>query len=516
MTTLAKLPTISPTASENQGSSAWPEGPQRPDLAHGGRGLSHRAVREAGDLAARRRTESRRAHGAVVSSARMMSAARPRGPSPPLLARRSPGARVPGGHAVRSSASCSPPPAGASCRRWWTSTSSASTPRPWRRGTRSSTTRAIRPRRAPRACCTRPRWPPRTRLGLRGEGLVAFAILTGVPLLIASTVIGATRRALAGRARTGCPARRRAGGPGRARRVGLPLRLRRRAVHDARRLAAAGAVLAGWPAETRAASRSRRLIPRPPGRPAHRARSGRGFPARAGPRARGARPHRAAGLGAPRPPTCGWSCCTGPHRLLGRHVGGGQVPARDVRPRGSPGARRRLPRPTWCGACCSASIASQAPVGFGAAGHRSSSRPWACCWSWPPGRAPADAPGAAPVVARGSRSLPVRAPLPTSSMGSPLPSLPPVGIPRLLALVAAGLDVVTTRWPGTTPPRARPVPGGRAALLVLGGLSTLRFATIYGAPPGRSAPRPVRGPLGGRATCRRARGSPTSPRASST
>ena len=130
---------------------------------------------------------------------------------------------------------CFPPPAASSCPRSWTCTSSASTRARWPKAIRSSTTPASPPPPAPPACCTPGILAAAHRAGFRGEGLIAFAILSGVALYLATVKMARDVRRPPGRPPRGM-ARGRAGRAGRAGGLGLPLRRRHRAVHVPRPL----------------------------------------------------------------------------------------------------------------------------------------------------------------------------------------------------------------------------------------------------------------------------------------
>ena len=315
-------------------------------------------------------------------------------------------------------------------------------------------------------------------VGIRGEGLVAFAILTGAALLCVSVVLAF---------RLGDAPRR----P--ARRSRWPARSSPSAARWAGRSSTERTSRSSWCSPCGCCARS-------PTR--GRRAASRGLAA-CGVLLALARPE-----GLPIAPA--WSRCAGrSDRDAGgaegraRGVGAGRRRARRARalPRASPapgsgtsvadksllasyGSRTAWRSPpstasTWCAACCSASSPRRRRSGSAAAGRRSPSRRSACCWSLTTlATAPDRAAAARLGGQRGASSS--RWSHPTCSW-APLQPLPAVGLPGPAGAGGGGpAPPVRPAHAGRPAARPRPLRGGAALLVLLGALSTLRFAVLYG------------------------------------
>ncbi len=313
------------------------------------------------------------------------------------------------------------------------------------------------------------------RVGIRGEGLIAFAILSGAALYLATVKMARDVGVLLGGRREGWLAGR-AGRAGRAGGLGLPLRRRHRAVHVPDHVAAA--LAAGRLADGAIRARGR---PRRPGRPDPARGPSAGHPRRRrmAARARATRPRRRG------------------RAALGR--GRGRPAGPREQPRCSParGSARRSPTSR-----CSRTSAIPAAVGIVAEygvdvirglllGFYPSSatigfnRGWAALCFPPLGLLLI----AAAALRRHPLTPPVRLWLlaaavlfalvsPNMFLGVHFNRYILWAFPTLLALVAVGTGVLARAAGG---PRDRAVFNGVAVLfLVLGGLSTLRFAALYG------------------------------------
>ena len=316
--------------------------------------------------------------------------------------------------------------------------------------------------------------------GARGEGLVAFAILLGAALYLASIPLAARIAARLAGPREG----RLAGGARRAlgaRRLGLPLRLRHRALPVprpaaarslarvlGRRLARAGVALAG----------ALLALARPEGLPI-------------GARARGreplahARRRAASGCGC----GCRWRPGSSCWRCSARSRARGSRP-RSPRSRCWPNygpvetlARRDASTAsTCCAGCCSGSTRPSRRSASRAARRPSSFRRWRSCWfCWP-------------WSGRAARSLvPARLWLalvalvfaltgPNVFMGVHFNRYLMWAFPGLLAFAAAGLGVADApRWRATTRRSSADLfrAGGGARAPARPALSTAHFAAVY-------------------------------------